>query len=172
MSQITMMASKTRLVYNCVHLNIKMNCFGTRRRRNQEERGKMILPDRNTFARGARRRVERRKKLCRWQNISPRSSAEEKMVKIVQEGKVYILAQREREKESGEEKKQPEILMTFSTTSSSFLSTTCLTLVSKFKCKSMVKGSKGGMFCRAQIRNIAKGTMGPRVECSHQSNFF
>ena len=55
--------NETRLVYNCVHNTIKRNCFGTRRRRNQEERGEMISPERNTFAREARRRVERRKKI-------------------------------------------------------------------------------------------------------------
>jgi len=63
------------------------------------------------------------------------------MVKLVQKRKTYISAQRERKRV--EKKKQPEILMTFSTTSSSFLSTTCLTLLSKFKCKSMVKDGNG-----------------------------
>ena len=31
------------------------------------------------------------------------------------------------------------------------------------------QGSKGGMFCRAQTRNIAKGAMGPRVKCSEST---
>jgi len=90
--------NETRLVYNCVHLTIKKELFWYKKEKEPGGKGGKDFAWKEYFCSGSKKESRKKEKNYIGDKISVRGRAEERMMKIVQERKTYILARRERKR--------------------------------------------------------------------------